>query len=89
MLQDCKLSLALVYAKLDDMNSLDKAEDLFNEMIEENTKQHKSRTNEKGLKLKDELVKFYLKQEKYDVTRNTHSIFKFDFLNLFELFFYY
>ena len=47
------------------MNSSSKAEDLFKEMLE--STKLKEHLNEKDLKIKDEFVKFYLKQEKYEV----------------------
>ena len=52
------------------MNSAYKAEDLFKEIIEENKNLNENRINEKGIELKDEFAKFYLKQDRFDVTIN-------------------
>ena len=49
------------------MNSSSKAENLFTELIEENLSANENKVNEKGIKLKDEFIRFYLKQEKYEV----------------------
>ena len=62
--------MALLFAKFDDMNSAYKAEDLFKEIIEENKNLNENRINEKGIELKDEFAKFYLKQDRFDVTIN-------------------
>ena len=59
--------MALIFANLDDMNSSSKAENLFTELIEENLSANENKVNEKGIKLKDEFIRFYLKQEKYEV----------------------
>jgi len=59
--------MALLLSKFDDMTSSYKAEDLFKEIIEENKNLNENKINEKGIKLKDEFAKFYLKQERYDV----------------------
>jgi hypothetical protein len=60
--------MALLFAKFDDMNSAYKAEDLFKEIIEENKNLNENRINEKGIELKDEFAKFYLKQDRFDVS---------------------
>lgn len=67
LVQDCRLSLALVFAQLDDMNSSSKAETLLNEIIMSYNSIYEGNLSERMLKAKDELVKFYLKQDKYDV----------------------
>ncbi len=59
--------MAQLLAKFDDMNSAYKAEDLFKEIIEENKNLNENRINEKGIELKDEFAKFYLKQDRFDV----------------------
>ena len=52
---DCKLSMALLLSKFDDMTSSYKAEDLFKEIIEENRNLNESKLNETGLKQKANL----------------------------------
>lgn len=65
-INECKLTLAKIYSQLDDMNSVDKAEDLYNQVINRHEEMF-ANLNEKILNAKSDLVKFYLKQEKYDV----------------------
>lgn len=62
---ECKYSLAKVFSDLDDMNSSDKAEELFKEVIESYGKLPII-FREKLIKAKDDLSKYYLKQDKYD-----------------------
>ena len=65
MLANCKFSLAKVYNQLDDLTSSNNAENLFIESIQlyENVK-----NTERVLKVEDEMVKFFLKQERLDVS---------------------
>lgn len=63
---DTKLNLAKIFAQKDDMNSSNKAEELFKEVVGTFTKASES-VNEHMIKAKDELVKFYLKEQRYDV----------------------
>ena len=59
--------MALILPEFDDMTSSDKAEKLFKEIIDEETKLNDGRISERGLKYEEEFVKFYLKQERYEV----------------------
>ncbi len=61
------MKLANVFTELDDMNSSSKAEDLFKEALEEYAKLNNEKLAEKAIKAKDDLAKFYLKQEKIEV----------------------
>lgn len=63
---ECKLALAKIYTDLQDMNSIDKSEDLYKQTLEDYSKIFNN-LNEKIIHTKNELVKLYLKQEKYDV----------------------
>jgi hypothetical protein len=65
--QELKVSLANIYAELDDMNSSSKAEDLLKEAVDEYAKIFDKNLSEKTIKAKDDLAKYYLKQEKFDV----------------------
>lgn len=65
--QELKVSLAEIYSDLDDMNSSSKAEDLLREAVDEYSKIFDKNLSEKAIKSKEDLAKFYLKQEKYDV----------------------
>lgn len=49
------------------MNSTNKAEELFNEVIRIYAKLTEPSLNEHTIKAKDELVKFFLKEHKYEV----------------------
>ena len=62
-----KLKLAKIYGLLDDMNSSEKAEKLFQESIAIYSVIC-DRLDEKLLKAKQEFVKFYLKQDKLNVS---------------------
>lgn len=65
LINHCKLNLALVFSELDDMNSASKAEDLFQELISSYSAMNDGKCSEKEISVKEEFVKFYLKQEKY------------------------
>ncbi len=67
MKNECKLNLAIVFSELDDMNSASKAESLFEEICQSYSQLANMKPNDKEIKAKDEFVKFYLKQEKYEV----------------------
>ena len=60
-----KFMLAQVIAELDDMNSCSKAEELFKEAIEG---YNRLNGRAKSIEVKEELAKFHLKQDKYDVS---------------------
>lgn len=66
LIGDCKLNLAKIFAQKDDMNSSNKAEELFKEVVGSFTKATDA-VNEHTVKAKDELVKFYLKEHRYEV----------------------
>ena len=66
ILLNCKFNLAKLYADQDDLTSSENSEDLFKECIEIHEKNFDEVT-EKILKIKEEFVKFYLRQDKYDV----------------------
>ena len=57
----------MVFSELDDMNSSSKAEEIFKEVAESYSKLNNKKTNEKEIKINEELVKYYLKQEKFQV----------------------
>jgi len=61
------VSLANIYAEFDDMNSSSKAEDLLKEAVDEYAKILDKNHSEKAIKAKEDLAKYYLKQEKLDV----------------------
>lgn len=63
---ECKLALAKIYGELDEMNSVDKAEDLYKQVLEGHSKLFND-LNEKIINDKNDLIKFYLKQEKFEV----------------------
>ena len=58
------------------MNDSKNAEEIFKECIDIQQKKFNAGVTEKFLQIKEELVKFYLKQEKYDVRffQNFHKI---------------
>ncbi|CAF0810696.1 unnamed protein product [Brachionus calyciflorus] len=62
---ECKMALARIFSEFDDMNSSAKSEDMYKECIDGYKKMFVN-LNEKLIIAKDELVKFYLKQEKYE-----------------------
>ena len=71
LLADCKFNLAKTYANLGDLNSAFNAENFFNDSIELFEKVFNGSLNAKVLNSKEELVKFYLKQDRYEVITNT------------------
>jgi hypothetical protein len=66
-MNECKLSQAFVFSELDDMNSASKAEDLLQEVANSYNVLFKGKVSDKEIKCKEELVKFYLKQDKFEV----------------------
>lgn len=52
---------------MDDVKNSEYAEDIFKECIDIQEKKFNGEVTEKFLQIKEEFVKFYLKQEKYDV----------------------
>lgn len=67
---NCKFSLAKIYSELEDITSATNAENRFKECIE---LYEKLKYDEKILKAEDEMVKFFLKQDRFDV-RNFFSL---------------
>ena len=61
---ECKLALAKIFSEVDDMNSSSKAEELYQQVLGGFSKNYT--LNEKIIQVKDEFIKFYLKQEKYE-----------------------
>jgi hypothetical protein len=62
---DTKFELAQLYSLVDDVNSASNAESIFKECIELYEKSFEK--SEKLLKIKEQLIKFYLTQERYEV----------------------
>lgn len=52
---------------MDDVTNSEYAENIFKECIDIQEKKFNGEVTEKFLQIKEEFVKFYLKQEKYDV----------------------
>lgn len=53
---------------MDDVTNSEYAENIFKECIDIQEKKINGEVTEKFLQIKEEFVKFYLKQEKYDVS---------------------
>ena len=66
MIGDAKLNAAKIFAQRDDQNSSSKAEELFLETVGLFTKATQT-VNPHTIKSKDELVKFYLRLQRYEV----------------------
>ena len=81
LLADCKFNLAKTYANLDGLNNSSNAENFFNDSIELFEKVFNGSLNAKILNSKEELVKFYLKQDRYEVMSNAKIFTQFDVVN--------
>jgi hypothetical protein len=64
---------------MNDVTGSDNAEDIFKECVDFQEKTFNGEVTEKILQIKEEFVKFYLKQEKYDVSFFVIEIIKFLF----------
>ena len=64
---------------MNDVTGSDNAEDIFKECVDFQEKTFNEEVTEKILQIKEEFVKFYLKQEKYDVSFFVIEIIKFLF----------
>jgi hypothetical protein len=62
---ECKLNLSRTLSELDVVNDLDKAELLIKEILELSSNSSRI-SKEKYFEIKDEMIKFHLKQEKFE-----------------------
>lgn len=72
LIGEAKLNLAKIFAQRDDQHSSSKAEEMFLEVIGLFTKATQT-VNSYTIKTKDELVKFYLKLQRYEVKNKKYQ----------------
>ena len=65
LLVECKLNLSRTLSELEVVNDLDKAESLLQEILELSSNSTRL-SKEKYFEIKDEMIKFHLKQDKYE-----------------------